>query len=64
MSFIVKGWGDRVPDVYLTENCGLLQNLLPGDLALADREFTIQESAGLYCAEVKVPPLYPWEKKT
>ena len=43
-------------DVHLTENSGLLQKLLPGDVVLADRGFTIQETAGLYCAEVKLPP--------
>ena len=29
---------------------------LPGDLILADRGFNIHDSAGLYCAQVKVPP--------
>jgi hypothetical protein len=56
ISFISKGWGGRVSDVHLTENCGLLENMLPGDLILADRGFTIQESAGMYCAQVKIPP--------
>ena len=42
--------------VYLTENYGLLENLLPGDLVVADRGFTVQESAGIYCAEVNIPP--------
>ena len=41
--------------MYLTENCGLLKHLLPGDLVLADRGFTVQESVGLYCAELKIP---------
>ena len=36
VAFISKGWVGHVSDVYLTENCGLLQNLLPGDLLLAD----------------------------
>lgn len=40
-------------DVYLTEHCGILNKLLPGDLA--DRGFSIQDSASLCCAEVKVP---------
>ena len=39
----------------LTENCGLLKNLLPGDLG-----FTIQESVGLYCAQLK--PEFTWEE--
>ena len=56
ISFISKGWGGRVSDVHLTENCGILDKLLPGDLILADRGFNIHESAGLFCAQVKIPP--------
>ena len=42
-------------DVHFTKNCGLLKKLLPGDMILADRGFTIQDFAGLYCAEVCIP---------
>lgn len=38
--------------MYLTEHSGISDHLLPGDLILADRGFTIHESAGLYCAKV------------
>ena len=55
ITFISKGWGGRVSDVHLTENCGLIEKLIPGDVILADRGFTIQESVGMYCAEVKIP---------
>ena len=41
--------------MYFTENCGLLKHLLPGDLVLGDRGFTVQESVGLCCAELKIP---------
>lgn len=41
---------------YLTENSGILEKLLPGDILLAGRGFNVHEAAGLYCAEVKVPP--------
>ena len=51
IAFVSKGWGGRVSDVYITENCGLLRNLLPGDLILADRGFTIEQAVGLYCAD-------------
>ena len=63
VSFISKGWGGRVSDVHLTQNCGLLQNLLPGDLVLADRGFTVQESVGMYYAEVKIPPFTRGKKQ-
>ncbi len=56
VTFISKGWGGRVSDVHLTENCGLLDNLCNGDTILADRGFTIHNAAGVYCAEVKLPP--------
>ena len=38
ISFISNGWGGHVSDQHLTKNCGLLPNLLHGDLVLADRE--------------------------
>ena len=55
ISYISKGWGGRVSDVYLTEHCGILDNLSPGDLVLVGRGFNIHDSAGLFCAEVKLP---------
>ena len=42
-------------DKHLTENCGLLNYLLPGDTILADRGFDIQESVRLYCARISIP---------
>ena len=56
VSFISKGWGGKVSDVYLTEHSGLLEHLLPGDVVLADRGFTIEESMSILCAKVKHPP--------
>ena len=55
VSFISNGWGGRVSDKYLTENCRILNNLLPGDPVLADRGFDIKDSVGLYCATVTLP---------
>ena len=56
ISFVSRGWGGRASDRHLTENCGLLSHLQPGDQVLADRGFTVEDSVGLYCAEIKVPP--------
>jgi hypothetical protein len=47
----------------LTENCGLLNTLLPGDIVLADRGFNITESVGLCCAEVKIPAVTKGKKQ-
>ena len=55
ISFISKGWGGRTSDKHVTENCGFLDNLLPGDIVLADRGFDIDEMVGMMCAEVKIP---------
>ena len=55
ITFISKAWGGRTSDKYLTENSKFLNNLLPGDVVLADRGFDIAESVGFYCAEVKIP---------
>ena len=55
ISFISKAWGGRTSDKYLTENCSLLNNLLPGDIVMADRGFNIGENVALYCAQVKIP---------
>ena len=40
-----------------------MERLWPGDLILADRGFNIQESTGLYCAEVKLPPFTKGKKQ-
>jgi hypothetical protein len=62
ITFISKGWGGRVSDVFLTEHCGL-EKLSPGNLILADRGFNIHDSADLFCAEVKLPPFTRGKKQ-
>lgn len=41
--------------VKLGENCGILDNLLPGDLVLADRGFTVHESVWFRQANLNIP---------
>lgn len=54
ISFVSRGWGGRASDRHITENCGYLENLLPGDLVLADRGFTVGDAVGLYSAHLKI----------
>lgn len=63
VAFISDGWGGRVSDKHLTEESGLLENLLPGDVILADRGFDIAESVGLFCARIKIPAFTKGKKQ-
>ena len=42
-------------DRYLTQHCGFLQLLQPGDLVLADRGFNIEEDLNFYGAKLAIP---------
>ena len=53
--FISNGWGGRASDKHLTENCGLLDHLVPGDTILAYRGFDISDFVGIYCACITIP---------
>ena len=51
-------------DIHLTENCGVLDNLLPGGLYLADRGCNNHESAGMLCVEVKMAAFTKGKKQS
>ena len=55
VSFISECWGGRVSDKHLTEQCGILKKLLPGDVVLADRGFDIAESVAMMQAQLHIP---------
>ena len=52
---VSEAWGGRVSDNYLTEHCGVLDKLLPGDVVLADRGFDISDSVGMQQAQLCIP---------
>ncbi len=55
ISYLSQCWGGRTSDKHITENCGFLDKILPGDLILADRGFDIKDVVGLQGAEAKIP---------
>ena len=55
ISFVSEAWGGRTSDKYLTEHCGFLEFLVPGDMVMADRGFTISYSVGLKQAKLTIP---------
>ena len=63
ISFASFGWGGPASDKYLTENCKLLNNLLPGDIVLADRRVDIADSVGMYQAILYIPAFTKGKKQ-
>lgn len=55
ISYISSAWGGRTSDKFLTENCGFLNCILPGDIILADRGFLIKDSVEILGAHLEIP---------
>ena len=54
LHLLAKFGVDEYQTKFLTENCSFLYNLLPGDLVIADRGFTI-EGVWYHQAQINVP---------
>ena len=63
VSFVSEPWGGRVSDKFLTEHCGILDKLLPGDVVLADRGFDIADSVGMMQATLHIPAFTKGKRK-
>ena len=55
VGFVLEAWGGRTSDKFISENCGILNKLLPGDVILADQGFDIAESVGTMQARLHIP---------
>ena len=54
VAFVLEAWGGHASDKYITEHCGILKKLLPGDVILANRGFDIAESVGTMQARLHI----------
>ena len=55
ISYISKGWGGCVSDKHIVEHSGYLNNLLPGDVVLANRGFDVADSVAMLGATLDIP---------
>ena len=55
ISFISNGWGGRASDKHIVEHSAYLNNLLPGDVVLADRGFDVADSVAMLGATLDIP---------
>ena len=63
ISFVSNAWGGRTSDKFLTENCGILDKLVPGDIVMADRRFAIHESVAFKRSELVIPAFTKGKKQ-
>ncbi|XP_031562632.1 uncharacterized protein LOC116298355 [Actinia tenebrosa] len=61
--FVSEAWGGRTSDKFLTENSGILEKLVPGDMVMADRGFTIHESVAFKRAKLVIPAFTKGKKQ-
>ena len=55
ISFVSESWGGCTSGTFLTENCRFLDKLVPGDVVMADRGFTVAERVGMRQARLVIP---------
>lgn len=55
VTFISEGFGGRASDKFIAEQTDVLDNLLPGDIVMTDRGFSIEESVNFFGAELAIP---------
>ena len=59
----IFGWGGRTSDKHIVEKSGLLNNLLPGDILMADRGFKISDDVAFYQARLVIPDFTKGKKQ-
>ena len=55
ISFLSKCWGGRVSDKAITQKCGFLNYVEPGDVILANHGFTVADDIAMRGARLEIP---------
>ena len=61
--FISEGYGGRASDKFITNDSSFLDNLLPGDVVIADRGFTVENEISFYQAKLVIPAFTKGKKQ-
>ena len=63
ISYISSAWGGRVSDKVITQQCGFLQYIDPGDVILADRGFNIHDDVAIRGGKLEIPAFTKGKKQ-
>ena len=55
IAYISAAWGGRVSDKVITQQCGFLNFIDPGDVVLADRGFNVQNDIAIKGGKLEIP---------
>ena len=55
ITFISSAWGGRVSDKVITQQCGFLSFIDPGDVILADRGFNVHNEIAIKGRRLEIP---------
>lgn len=64
VSFVSDPWGGRTSEKFLTENCGILDKLVPEDTVITGRGFTISESVRVKHGKLVIPAITKARKES
>ena len=56
ISFLLKCYGGRATDIFITEDCGIAKKLIPGNQVMADRGFKIRDLLAYHQCTLTIPP--------
>ena len=63
IAYISNAWGGRVSDKVITQECGFLDHIEPGDVILADRGFNISVELAIQGAKLEIPSFTKGKKQ-